>query len=122
MKLSQPLTVVIRIPNVALSRSDLDTSLKLQVDRYEPSSRLAYAQIDNGDHEDQWAALLDLIRSIGAVIPGLLAKGEIGRPSVDVAMVFPDSLMAKYLTIPADVVAAAGEAGMGIEVSVYRGE
>ncbi|WP_439364603.1 hypothetical protein ACNJYD_34055 [Bradyrhizobium sp. DASA03005] len=122
MKLSQPLTVVIRIPNVALSRSDLDTSLKLQVDRYEPSSRLAYAQIDNGDDEDQWAALLDLIRSIGAVIPGLLAKGEIGRPSVDVAMVFPDSLMAKYLTIPADVVAAAGEAGMGIEVSVYRGE
>lgn len=37
-------------------------------------------------------------------------------------MVFPDSLMSKYLTIPADVVAAAGEAGMGIEVSVYRGE
>jgi hypothetical protein len=122
MKRSQPLTVVIRIPDVALSRSDLDTSLKLQVDRYELSSGLAYAQIDNGDHEDQWAALLDLIRSIGAVIPSLVSKGEIGRPSVDVAMVFPDSLMSKYLTIPADVVAAAGEAGMGIEVSVYRGE
>ncbi|WP_407119152.1 hypothetical protein [Bradyrhizobium sp. LMG 9283] len=96
--------------------------MKLQVDRYEPSSGLAYAQVDNGDHEDQWAALLDLIRSIGPVIPNLVLKGEIGRPSVDVAMVFPDSLMSKYLAIPADVVAAAGEAGMSIEVSVYRGE
>lgn len=122
MKRSQPLTVVIRMPDVALSRSNLDKSLKLQVDRYEPSSGLAYAQVDNGDHEDQWAALLDLIRSIGPVIPNLVLKGEIGRPSVDVAMVFPDSLMSKYLAIPADVVAAAGEAGMSIEVSVYRGE
>lgn len=49
-------------------------------------------------------------------------EGRDRAPSVDVAMVFPDSLMSKYLTIPADVVAAAGEAGMGIEVSVYRGE
>jgi hypothetical protein len=122
MKRSQPLTVVIRIPDVAISRSDLGTSLKLQVDRYEPSSGLAYAQIDNGDHEDQWPALLELIRSIGPVIPDLVSKGEIGRPSVDVAMVLPDSLMSKFLIIPAEVVAAAGEAGMDIEVSVYRGE
>lgn len=79
MKRPQLLSVVIRIPDVALSRSGLGTSLKLQVDRYEPSSGLAYAQIDNGDHEDQWAALLELIRLIGTVIPSLISKGEIGR-------------------------------------------
>ena len=122
MNRSQPLAVVIRIPDVALSRSDLDMSLKLEVDRYELSSGLAYAQIDNGDHEDQWVALLDLFRSIGAAIPGLVSKGQIGRPTLDVAVLFPDSLVSRYLTIPADVVAAAGEAGMGIEVSVYRSE
>ncbi|WP_407154844.1 hypothetical protein [Bradyrhizobium sp. STM 3557] len=122
MKRSQPLTVVIRVPDVALSRSDLETLLQLEVDRYEPSSGRAYAQIDNGDHEDQWAALLDLIHSIDTVIPGLVSEGKIGRPSVDVAIIFPDALMSKNLIIPADVVAAAGEAGMSIQVSVYRGE
>ena len=38
MPSSQPLTIVIRIPDVALSRSDLNASLGLQVDRYEASS------------------------------------------------------------------------------------
>lgn len=119
---NMPLSIVVRIPDVVLSCSDLNASLGLQVDRYEASSDGAHAQIDNGDDENQWAALLKLIRSIRNVIPGLVSKGEIGRPRVDVAMIFPDSLLSKYLIIPADVVAAAGEAGMDIEVSVYRGE
>jgi hypothetical protein len=38
MPSSQPLTIIIRIPGAALSRSDLNASLGLQVDRYEPSS------------------------------------------------------------------------------------
>jgi hypothetical protein len=38
MPSSQPLTIVIRIPDAALSRSDLNASLGLQVDRYEPLS------------------------------------------------------------------------------------
>ena len=45
MPSSQPLTIVIRIPDVALSRSDLNASLGLQVDRYEASSGRPYAQI-----------------------------------------------------------------------------
>src|SRR5436305_3061642 len=41
-----------------LSRSDLNASLGLQVDRYEASSGRAYAQIDIADHRDKWAAAL----------------------------------------------------------------
>jgi hypothetical protein len=76
---SQPLTIVIRIPDVALSRSDLNASLGLQVDRYEASSGRAYAQIDIADHGDQWAAALDRIQSIRAVIPGWIPEVRLER-------------------------------------------
>ena len=85
MPSSQPLTIVIRIPDVSLSRSDLNASLGLQVDRYEASSGREHAQIDIADHGDKWAAALDLIQSIRAFIPGLVSGGgcdwnaELGR-------------------------------------------
>jgi hypothetical protein len=91
MPSSQPLTIVIRIPDVALSRSDPNASLGLQVERYEASSGRAYAQIDTADHGDQWAAALDRIQSIRAFILGLASGGAIGTPSLDVAMAFPHS-------------------------------
>jgi len=75
MPSSQPLTIVIRIPDVALSRSDLNASLGLQVDRYEASSGRPYAQIDIADHGDKWAAALDLIQSIRAFHSGAGFRG-----------------------------------------------
>jgi hypothetical protein len=122
MPSSQPLTIVIRIPDVALSRSDLNASLGLKVDRYEASSERAYAQIDIADHGDQWAAALDRIQLIRALIPGLVSGGSIGRPSLDVAMAVPQSSLSKSLTLPAQLVAAAGEAGMDVQLSVYQTE
>src|SRR6476469_6350685 len=90
MPSSQPLTIVVRIPDVALSRSDLNASLGLQVDRYEASSGRPYARIDIADHGDKWAAALDLIQSIRAFfIPRLVSGGAIETPSLDVAMAFP---------------------------------
>jgi hypothetical protein len=118
MPSSQPLTIVIRIPDVALSRSDLNASLGLQVDRYEASSGRAYAQIDIADHGDKWAAALDLIQSIRAFIPGLVSGGAIGTPS----LAFPHSSLSKSLTIPAQLAAAAGEAEMEVQLSVYQTE
>jgi hypothetical protein len=122
MPSSQPLTIVVRIPDVALSRSDLNASLGLKVDRYETSSEGAYAQIDIADHGDQWAAALDRIQLIRALIPGLVSGGSIGRPSLDVAMALPQSSLSKSLTLPAQLVAAAGEAGMDVQLSVYQTE
>ena len=122
MTSSLPLSIVIRIPDVALSRSDLNALLGLQVDRYEASSRRVYAQIDIADGGDQWAAALDHIQSLRTIIPRLISEGSIGTPSLDVAMVFPHSSLSKSLTIPADLAAAAGEAGMDVQLSVYKTE
>lgn len=105
---------------MALSRSDLNASLGLQVDRYEASSGRSYAQIDIAGHGDKWAAALDLIQSIRAFIPGVVSGCAIGTPSLDVA--FPHSSLSKSLTIPAQLAAAAGEAGMEVQLSVYQTE
>ncbi|WP_143198631.1 hypothetical protein [Bradyrhizobium sp. AS23.2] len=107
---------------MALSRSDLNALLGLQVDRYEASSRRVHAQIDIADGGDQWAAALDCIQSIRATIQRLVSEGSIGTPSLDVAMVFPHSSLSKFLTVPADLAAAAGEAGMDVQLSVYKTE
>ena len=66
--------------------------------------------------------LFDLIQSIRAFIPGLVSGGAIGTPSLDVAMAFPHSSLSKSLTIPAQLAAAAGEAGMEVQLSVYQTE
>src|SRR5207244_4051484 len=57
-----------------------------------------------------------------AFIPGLVSGGAIGTPSLDVAMAFPHSSLSKSLTIPAQLAAAAGEAGMEVQLSVYQTE
>src|SRR5690242_4931050 len=118
----QPLTIVIRIPDVSLSRSDLISSLGRQVDRYEETAGRAYAQIDIGGGEDQWAAALDCIRSIRPVIPRVISEGSIGTPSLDVAMAFPQSHLSGSLVVPTALARATGEAGIDVELSVYRTE
>jgi hypothetical protein len=119
MTSSQPLTIVIRIPNVSLSRADLVAALGRQIDRYEETTGLAYAQIDIGDGEDQWVAALDCIRSIQSVITLLISEGSIGTPSLDIAMAFPHSYASKSLAFPAALARATGEAGIDVEISVY---
>jgi hypothetical protein len=122
MTSQQPLCIVIRIPEVSLSESDLNASLGFEVSRYEPSSGRAYAQIDIPDHQDQWGATLDCIQSIRAAIQGLVSKSLIGAPNLDVAIGFPCTTLSKSLTIPAGLAAAAGEAGMDIDLSVCQTE
>jgi hypothetical protein len=122
MPSSQPLTIVIRIPDVALSRSESECLVGATSRLVWASSERPFAQIDIADHGDKWAAALDLIQSIRAFIPGLVSGGAIGTPSLDVAMAFPHSSLSKSLTIPAQIAAAAGEAGMEVQLSVYQTE
>jgi hypothetical protein len=122
MRTSQPLAIVIRISNVALSQPDLNAALGLQVDRYESSSERAYAQIDIVDSVDHWCAALECINSIRVVIARLVSEGVIGAPSLDIAVTISQSSLSRSWIIPADLAAAAGEAGMDIELSVYKTE
>jgi hypothetical protein len=117
----QPLTMVIRIPDVKISRAELNSSLKLDADRYEDSRHHAgkYAQIDIADSEDQWQAAILCVQSVSKPIRELLSAGLIGTPTLDVALALPDSSLTRSWIIPADLAAAAGGAGIDIEVSVY---
>src|SRR6266849_5951116 len=105
----QPLAIVIRMPNVTLSRSDLETALGLPLDRYEqPTDRATgYAQIDIPGDRDQWAAALDCVRSVREPVQRLVAESLIGTPGFDVAVGFPSSALSKSLAIPAQLAAAA---------------
>ena len=67
--------------------------------------------------------LSTLSNQFAPFIPGLVSGGgAIGTPSLDVAMAFPHSSLSKSLTIPAQLAAAAGEAGMEVQLSVYQTE
>jgi hypothetical protein len=118
----QPLSIVIRIPDVTLSRSDLETALGLPLDRYEQPTDHAsgYAQIDIPDGQDQWAAAVDCVRSVRDPIQRLVSERLIGSPGLDVAVAFPSSVISTSFAIPARLAAAAGEAGLHIDISVYR--
>ena len=61
--MNSPLCIVIRMPNVTLSRFDLEKALGAPIDRYERASdgALGYAQIDIAEEQDEWGAALNCI-------------------------------------------------------------
>ncbi|MGJ5133841.1 hypothetical protein [Bradyrhizobium oligotrophicum] len=117
----RPLCIVIRIPDAALSREELEAALGGPLSRHEPSrdGTSAYAQIDIADDPDEWAAAIDCVQSVGDALRKLSVDGRIGSPILDVAVTFPSSLASTSLKIPAPLAAAAGQVGIGIEVSIY---
>jgi hypothetical protein len=117
----QPLSIVIRIPAVKISRDELSASLNVDIFRYDVSRPHAdnYAQINIADAEDQWQAARQCIQLIRDPVRELISAELIGIPALDVALSFPDHLMARSWVIPANLAAAAGGAGIDIEVSVY---
>ena len=117
----QPLSIVIRIPDVILSRSDLEAALGRPLDRYKQTRDNAstFAQINIPDDQDRWAAALDCVQSISARIQRLVSENLIGSSQMDIAVAFPSSAVMRSLEIPARLVAAAGEAGLDINISVY---
>ncbi|WP_315716859.1 MULTISPECIES: hypothetical protein [unclassified Bradyrhizobium] len=117
----RPLCIVIRIPSATLSRDELEAALRGRLSRYESSGdgTSAYAQIDIADEPDAWAAAIGCVQSVRDTLRHLNACGRIGSPVLDIAVAFPSSLAATSLKIPAGLAAAAGQAGIGIEVSIY---
>jgi hypothetical protein len=102
----------------------LERALGCPLNRYEQPSdgTLAYAQIDIPGDRDQWTAAVDCVRSIHGAIQRLLSDGQIGSPYLDIAMAFPSSAYTISFKIPALLTAAAGRAGMAVEISVYPTE
>lgn len=92
------------------------------MDRYERASdgALGYAQIDIAEDREQWGAALNCIQSIADAVQRLASEKLIGPPCLDVAMKLPSSALSISIAIPARLAAAAGRAGMDIDISVYR--
>src|SRR5262245_27987050 len=109
----QPLSIVIRIPDVTLSRPDLEAALGRPLDRYEQRTNRvsAYAQIDIPDDQDQWTAALDCVQSIGTRMQRLVSESLIGSSQMDIAVAFPSSAVMRSLEIPARLAAVTGETG-----------
>lgn len=119
---SRPLSIVIRIYDVTISRPQLEAALGLSLDGYELTSGEAthYAQIDIADETDYWSSTLNTIQALGHAVEPLVAAGSIGSPSIDVALALPDDVMWVSSTIPSTVAEAAGRLGMDIDLSIYR--
>jgi hypothetical protein len=116
----QPLAIVIRFPNVVATRLGLEAALQCQVARYERSGASNHAQLDISETSDQWSAAIECIRAVSGRIERLVSEGAIGRPSLDVALRFPNLALSASASIPASLAEAAGRAGMDIVISVYR--
>jgi hypothetical protein len=119
---SQPLAIVIRIPNVTATRLELEAALQCQVARYERSATSSYAQLDISEASDQWSAATQCIQALSGPIEKLISEGAVGRPSLDIALRFPSLSLSASASIPASLAEAAGRARMDIDISMYRTE
>jgi hypothetical protein len=119
---SQPIAIVVRIPNVTCTRFELEAALGCRVARFEPTVTSSYAQLDIYEASDQWSEAAECIRAVSGIVEKLVSEGLIGRPSLDVALRFPSRFASTSASIPAGLAGAAGRAGMDINISIYLTE
>jgi hypothetical protein len=84
------LSIVVRLADVSIARSELEAALNIALDRCEPDPR----------------------RETKA--------GSIGALSLDAALPFCDDLIAVSAVIPSPLAQLAGQIGIDIEISIYR--
>ncbi|HWI28490.1 MAG TPA: hypothetical protein VN668_16065 [Stellaceae bacterium] len=123
-----PFAIVLRISDVAPSRSDLEAALGVRVVRYEATrtGSLHYAQVDviAGDIEilaedDLWAQIIVRIEQLGPHIRALRNDHLIGRVSIDLAVSFGETSALATYHLPSRVAEVLGREGIDIEFSVY---
>jgi hypothetical protein len=118
----QPLSIVIRLTEVSISRSELEATLGCTLDRYEEASEHAknYAQIDIDKEEDYWAAAHRFIQPMNDKLQALSSAGAVGALTIDAALPFRDGVMSASTVIPSALAQLAGQIGIDIEISIYR--
>lgn len=123
-----PFAVVLRISDVAASRSDLETALGARVARYEAprTAALHYAQLDfiAGDidllaEDDLWTEIIERIEQLGPRMRALQGNHLIGRTSIDLAVSFGETSALATYHLPSRVAEVLGREGIEIEFSVY---
>jgi hypothetical protein len=117
-----PAAITLRLDDVTVSRVALESTLGVTIDRYEPGrdGTSNYAQLDLPTGTEPWPTVVERLHQFGPKVENLIAGGSIGSASLDLAVLFFDEVVAKFVTLPSHVAGAAGRYGISIELSIYR--
>jgi len=121
MKEKPPPEFVVRLGDVVLNRQELEGTLGVALDRYEPSrnSSQHYAQISLAQDADQWNAIVAFLEKIGPRIADLLRHQMVGSACMDFAIYATTEKFSISTSIPANVAELAGRYLIDIEMSFY---
>jgi hypothetical protein len=100
----------------------LEAVLGLPLDRYEavPGHAPNYAQIDIPEGADYWANAHRLLEPIHHKLEALRSNGSIASMSIDAALPLRNDALSASALIPAAFARLAGQAGIDLEISIYR--
>ncbi len=114
------LDAVLRLSDVVLSRVALETALGIPPDRFEAARRGSahYAQF-NLPKGASWEEVTAFANRIGPSVQSFFQQGQIGRPSLDVALHLEEGQVSASMRIPHASAAALGRFGINLDVSAY---
>jgi hypothetical protein len=117
----RPFAAVLRISDVATTKTALEEALQTKLDRFEParSGPMHYAQFDLPGGDSDWSTIVDWIQTIGHRLSALRQKRLIGPTNINLAVPFHDDMASLSIDIPSDAAEAIGRHGIDIEFSVY---
>ena len=117
---SPVLDAVLRLSDVILSREALENALGILTDRFEAARKGSahYAQF-NLPKGATWEEVTAFANRIGPSVQSLLQQGQIGRPSLDVALHLEEGHVSASMRIPHTAAAALGRFGINLDVSAY---
>lgn len=118
---SQPLSVVLRISGVTMTKTALEAALQIELDRFEPdhSGSLNYAQLNAPAEDCGWSTVVDWIKIIGPQISALRRERRIGPATIDLAYPFDANSASMYIEMPSNAAETISHYGIDIEFSVY---
>lgn len=121
MAMSQFFSGVLRIGDVAMTKSALASALQTNLDRFEPagSGSMRYAQLQVPAENDGWNTILDWMQIIGPRIFALRQQRLIGPASIDLAVAFFADKASLSIEVPGHVAKTIGRYGIDIEFSIY---
>ena len=120
-----PFAIMLRAGKVLLACAELEDTVDFDVDRFEAeqngSGHCAHIDLSEIDTPDEpWTMVRTFLAASGPRLLELIRSERVGDATIDVAYNFDRKYAMISRRIPADVAKLAGEAGIDIEVSVYK--
>jgi hypothetical protein len=115
-----PFAVVLRLSGFQFSQSDLETRLKVALERYS-LDKDGYAQltVESDELDVDWEIVGAFLQRHGPVVKGLLEKQDVRSACLDLAYDFREGLALASYTLPAQTAVLAGSHNIDVMFSVY---